>query len=49
MTEFLCGRLCFLQNNEFPNDVYAMGSMIVGATMEVTIYPKRKSVFILIP
>ena len=49
MTEFLCGRLGFLQNNEFPNDVYAMGSMIVGATMEVTIYPKRKSVFILTP
>ena len=25
----------FQKNNEFPNDVYAMGTMIVGATMEV--------------
>lgn len=40
---------CFLQNNEFPNDVYTMGSMIVGATMEVTMYPKsfRGSQFVL--
>lgn len=28
-------RFFFLQNNEFPNDVYIMGTMIVGATMEV--------------
>ncbi|RMX38335.1 hypothetical protein pdam_00005508 [Pocillopora damicornis] len=25
----------YFRNNEFPNDVYAMGTMIVGATMEV--------------
>lgn len=29
------------QNNEFPNDVYSMGTMIVAATMEVTNYPTQ--------